>query len=97
MTTHEVVVVLDAVIRLVQVVYDWLNGDTGGHPLSACATALASMLQTQPQVRATFIAQCRANPVLRQQALVLCDAYRIKFPVFAQIKQEIEPCPSEKT
>ena len=90
MNTEEIIAMLDAACRLVPVVYDWLTEEAHEQPISACMVALASMVSTQPQVRANLVAKCRTNPVLRDQLLALCDAYREQHPTFASLEKELE-------
>lgn len=81
---------LEAIIRLVAALWDWLTSNDNRQPVSACATALAHMLETDHAARAELIARCVHNPPLRQQLLALCDAYAVRFPVFADIRKDLE-------
>lgn len=83
-------IAIDAVVRLIQAIHDWLADEDHAQPVSACATALATMLATQPETRARLIASTHTNHVLRLQLLALCNAYVDRFPVFADVKKEID-------
>ncbi len=86
---EETLRILEAALRLAAVIWQWLTDEAHEQPISASMTALVLLIDTKPGVRAELIDRCRANAVLRQQLLDLCDAYCDHFPSLAGLEQEI--------
>lgn len=84
---------VEAVVRLGAVVWQWLTDEEHEQPIGASMTALVVLIETKPHVRAELVDRCRANAVLRQQLLDLCDAYGERFPALVQLAQEIHDAP----
>jgi hypothetical protein len=89
-TPDEVVRVVDAIVRLGSVLWQWLTDEDHEKPVTASAVALATMLATDDGVRAELVHRCAANPALRQQLVDLCDAYEEDWPVFGRVRKEID-------
>lgn len=87
--TEETLRLVEASLRLAAVIWQWLTDEAHEQPISASMTALVVLIDTKPGVRAELVDRCRANAVLRQQLLDLCDAYRDHFPSLVTLKQEI--------
>lgn len=90
MTPDEVVRLVDAIVRLGCVLWQWLTDENHEMPVTASAVALATMLDTDPAVRAELVHRCAANPALRQQLVDLCEAYEEDWPVFGRVRKEID-------
>lgn len=82
-------VLLDAVLRLLAMLWEWLRKDGDAPPISASLAALAVLLETKPHVRAGLVERARANPELRSQLQAFAKDYANEWPIFATIAEEM--------
>lgn len=87
---EETLRLVEAALRLAAVIWQWLTDESHEQPIAASMTALVVLIDTKPGVRAELVDRCRANQVLRQQLLDLCDAYRDHFPQLAGLEKELD-------
>lgn len=83
------VTIIEAIVRLVQLVSDWLRDDTKDAPMSACLVALATMIDTDDGSRAKLVTAAKGNPVLRGQLEELCGRYKATWRGFAKLAADL--------
>ena len=83
------ITILEAIVRLVQLVSDWLSDDSKDAPMSACLVALATMIDTDDGSRAKLVHAAKGNPVLRAQLEELCGRYGATWRGFRKLGADL--------